>query len=74
MMYPGVMPDWMGWMMLGSYLFWAALVALGVILVIRVWRPAQDRDAARAILAERFARGEIGEEELRTRLAALRSA
>lgn len=33
MMYPGVMPDYMGWMMFGSYLFWFAIIAVAVFFV-----------------------------------------
>src|SRR5216684_1072612 len=57
-----------------------ALVVLGCIAVIRylaagsghLGRPARPDDAER-ILAERFARGEIDEEEFRSRLGTLRS-
>lgn len=33
------MPDFMGWMMLGSYVFWAVLLALGVFAVVRLAGP-----------------------------------
>jgi putative membrane protein len=50
-------------------LFWAALIGLAVWLVLR--RRRDDRspfDPARAILAERFAKGELDAEEYRARL------
>jgi len=66
----GYMPDYMAWMMFGSYLFWAALLAVGVFVLARVVRP--DRGgSARAILDERLARGEIDAEEYRSRLGVL---
>jgi uncharacterized membrane protein len=72
-MYPGVtaMPELMAWAMLGSYLFWGALAVIGAIVAYRIWRSAALRAPARSILEERFARGEIGEEEFRARLAVL---
>ena len=72
MMYPGAMPDYMGWMMLGQYLFWAAVVALAAFAVVRLTRASESRDDARSILAQRLARGEISEEEFRSRLALVR--
>ncbi|HEY0699890.1 MAG TPA: SHOCT domain-containing protein [Micromonospora sp.] len=70
-----------GWgvtlMVLNMVLFWALVVA-GVVLLVRYLgrtRPEGGRlvgaDAER-ILAERFARGEIDEEEYHSRLAAVR--
>jgi putative membrane protein len=73
MMYPGYMPDYMGWWMLGSYLFWALVIGLAVFLVVRLVRPATPQSNARAILDERLARGEIDAEEYRTRLAILKA-
>jgi putative membrane protein len=73
MMYPGYMPDYMGWWMLGSYLFWALVVALAVYVVVRLARPAGSQSNAKTILDERLARGEIDAEEYRTRLAALKA-
>lgn len=74
MMYPGVMPDYMGWMMFGSYLFWFAIIAVAVFFVVRMTRPADRQSNARSILEERFARGEINEEEFRARLALVRGS
>ena len=71
-MYPGVMSDYMGWMMVGSYVFWIAILGLAVFFVARVTRPAERSSNARAILEERLARGEINDEEFRTRLAVIR--
>ncbi len=74
MMYPGAMPDYMGWMMFGSYLFWIAIIALAVFALVRLTRTADTRSSARSILEERFARGEINEEEFRARLGLLRAS
>jgi putative membrane protein len=62
-----------GWVFMG--LFWLALVALIVWLVVRLV-PSRDRPAARPdspeeILDRRFARGEIDEETYRSQRAAL---
>jgi putative membrane protein len=75
MMGPGfaTIPDFMGWMMLGSYVFWAVLLALGVFAVVRLGRPADRRGNAKAILDERLARGDIDQEEYRSRLDLLKA-
>jgi putative membrane protein len=67
------MPDFMGWMMLGSYVFWAVLLALAVFVVVRLGRPADQRGDAKAILDERLARGEIDPVEYRSRLDLLKA-
>jgi putative membrane protein len=56
------------------WVFWIALVTLGVWLVMRRMRPSEagGLDSARRILAERYARGEISSEEYRERLEQLR--
>ncbi|MEV7242242.1 SHOCT domain-containing protein [Streptomyces sp. NPDC093248] len=72
-----------GWfaMSVGMLLFWALIVALGVLLYRALARPREGGapagtrpagPAAEHLLAERFARGEIDEEEYRRRLAVLR--
>ena len=74
----GHMTGW-GW---GMMLLLVVLAVAGVVslfLVITYWArgPAPGRDSSRAdpeeILADRFARGEIDEEEFHARRAALRS-
>lgn len=62
---------WGGWVMmsLSMLVFWG-LVAWGVITVLR--GNAHSREPERT-LADRFARGEIDEEEYRRRSAALRA-
>jgi putative membrane protein len=66
-----------GWvaMTLGMVAFWGLLIVLVVELVRGRNRPAGGTDAARPtperLLAERFARGEIDEDEYRRRLATL---
>jgi putative membrane protein len=56
------------------WVFWIALVTLGVWLVMRRMRPsdASGLDSARRILAERYARGEISGDEYRERMDQLR--
>ena len=49
------------------------LVLLGLVIWLLVRRPGTHRSSAAEILAERYARGEIGSEEYRERLAELRS-
>lgn len=72
MMFPGY-PDAFGWMMVGSGLFWGALIALGVFAVVRFsQRPIDRRSDPKAILDERLARGEITPDEYRERLELLK--
>jgi putative membrane protein len=55
----------MGWMAVNS-LFWLLLVVLAVFLIVRIMRPAGDKqvtESARAILEERYAKGEIPRDE-----------
>ncbi|MEU6272932.1 SHOCT domain-containing protein [Streptomyces populi] len=77
-------PSGWGWftMSVGMILFWAVLIVFAVPLFRAVSRPADSRagtgragpgPAPEQLLAERFARGEIDEEEYRSRLAVLRS-
>jgi putative membrane protein len=75
---PGVFYGGFGWlpMVIVSLIFWA-LVVVAVIAVIRAWRHAGPRETGdpespERILARRFARGEIDEEEYHRRLDALR--
>jgi putative membrane protein len=71
---------WGGWfvMTLAMVLFWA-LVVFGIVAIFRGAReersdtPAHERDPLR-ILDERFARGEIDEDEYHARQDILRSA
>ena len=70
-----------GWgfalMMVGNVLFWAVVI-LGAVALIRYLaagnRTAGMRPAPEELLAERFARGEIDEQEYRTRLDTLTHA
>ncbi|MQA87567.1 MAG: SHOCT domain-containing protein [Streptosporangiales bacterium] len=69
-----------GWMWLWGplmMLFWVAVIAVAVWLIIRAIAAAQrpreepggdGRDPAKGILAERYARGEMTTEEYRERL------
>jgi putative membrane protein len=74
-----------GWqwfvMSVGMILFWAALIAFGVLVFRALTRSSASpataepplRAAPEEVLAERFARGEIDEEEYRRRLTVLRT-
>ncbi|MER6030061.1 SHOCT domain-containing protein [Streptomyces sp. NPDC001851] len=72
-----------GWlaMSVGMLLFWILIIALGVLLYRSLARPGEGSDRAGSgqpgtspeqLLAERFARGEIDEDEYRRRLTVLR--
>jgi putative membrane protein len=77
------MSGW-GWalMTIGMIVFWGVLITAGVALYRHLARTGQQPPAApttsapnpEAILAERFARGEIDEDEYHTRLSTLRGA
>jgi putative membrane protein len=76
--YPGQMGAW-GWFgMTVSTLLFVALLIAGGLLVVRAARrsggPAGPPSSPEQILAERFARGEIDEEEYRRRLETLQHA
>ncbi|WP_037570274.1 SHOCT domain-containing protein [Phaeacidiphilus oryzae] len=78
---------WAG-MTLGMLLFWAVVIGAGVVLFRALStssangghrgrttdpRPPEVRPTAEQLLAERFVRGEIDEDEYRRRLATLRN-
>lgn len=69
-----------GWLVMtvGMAVFWGLLITLAVLLVRGMSRPRGESDEFRPsperLLAERFARGEIDEQEYRGRLAALTRA
>ncbi|MFF1298417.1 MULTISPECIES: SHOCT domain-containing protein [unclassified Streptomyces] len=71
-----------GWfaMSAGMILFWALIIAAAVLLFRAVNRAPEQHPHISAgpspeqLLAERFARGDIDEEEYRRRLAVLRSS
>ncbi|MFF4585395.1 SHOCT domain-containing protein [Streptomyces sp. NPDC001388] len=84
MLWYGHDPGGWGWftMSVGMVLFWAALIACGVLLFRALSRPAgpgattgaaPPRTTPEQLLAERFARGEIDEDEYRRRLTVLRA-
>lgn len=68
--------SWWAWLLMsaGMIVFW------GLVAYVVVWAVRSSRDSvagtpdARTILAERFARGEIDEDEYRARLETLRGA
>ncbi|MGH2556894.1 MAG: SHOCT domain-containing protein [Actinomycetota bacterium] len=57
---------WIWWMWIGGLVFWGSLIAFGV-WAIRRFTDRPRRSNARRVLEERFARGEIDEEEFRRR-------
>ena len=72
-------PTGWGWaaMSMGMVVFGGLLIALAVVLVRGLNRPSdglESRPSPERLLAERFARGEIDEEEYRRRLAMLTGA
>ena len=68
----GHMTGWgWGWMLFGS-LFWAALIGMVLWAVLRGQQTGQHKPDPEAILAERFALGEISSEEFSERRRALR--
>jgi putative membrane protein len=76
-------PGGIGWgwgaMTISMVLFWGLLILGGVLLVRAVNRPSDGASSPgwptpEQVLAERFARGDIDEEEYRRRLATLGSA
>jgi len=78
MMYDGGHMGALGWVgaTVGSVVFWAVIVGL-IVLVVRNARgptaaPPAHRPDPERMLAERFARGEIDEQEYRQRLQVLR--
>ncbi|MCX4767981.1 SHOCT domain-containing protein [Streptomyces sp. NBC_01275] len=84
MLWYGHDPSGWGWfvMSVGMIFFWALLIVIGVLLFRALSRsadsgastsPAQRGPAAEQLLAERFARGEIDDDEYRRRLTVLRT-
>lgn len=69
------MAPWLAILWLLLQLGFLALVILGVIWLIRTLRDQPDKgeDSALTILRERYARGEIDEEEFKTRKHELKS-
>ena len=61
-----------GWWLVFPILFWTILLATGGYLLYRRSPGRVARAGAEHILAERYARGEITEDELRERRAGLR--
>jgi putative membrane protein len=69
MMGPGYVmdPSYMGWMMIGSVVFWILLVAVAIFAIVRL-SPSRGRASdAIATLEQRFARGEIDADEYTSR-------
>ncbi len=64
--YPYMDQSWMGWMIAGSVLFWVALAAIAIFVIVRVV-PTRERSDALSVLDQRLARGEIDAEDYRAR-------
>ena len=62
-----------GWWIIFPILFWTLLLAAAGYLIYRRSPAQQARSAAERTLAERYARGEISEEELRQRRTVVRT-
>jgi putative membrane protein len=62
-----------GWWLIFPILFWTLVLSVGGYLIYRRTPRQQARSAAERTLAERYARGEISEEELRQRRNAIRT-
>ncbi|MCX5336671.1 SHOCT domain-containing protein [Streptomyces sp. NBC_00140] len=66
-----------GWfaMSIGTILLWAALITVAVLLFRTLSRTPEPTHpvSAERLLAERFARGEIDEEEYRRRMSVMRA-
>jgi putative membrane protein len=62
-----------GWWLIFPILFWALVLSVGGYVIYRRSPRQQARTAAERTLAERYARGEISEEELRQRRDAVRA-
>lgn len=60
-----------GWWIVFPIAFWVLVLSVGGYLIYRGSSRQSAKRAAERTLAERYARGEIGEEELRQRRAAL---
>lgn len=65
-------PWWTIVWILWAVIFWTLVTGLVIFLIRQRTRDRNPGAAAQAILAERFARGEISEQEYRERLAVLR--
>jgi len=62
-----------GWWLIFPILFWALVLSVVGYLIYRRSPKQQARSAGERALAERYARGEISEEELRQRRSVLRA-
>lgn len=62
-----------GWWLIFPILFWALVLSVAGYVIYRRSPKQQARSAAERTLAERYARGEISEDELRQRRNVLRA-
>jgi len=63
-----------GWWLIFPIVFWALVLSVAGYLIYRRSPKQQVRSAAERTLAERYARGEISEDELRQRRNVLRAS
>jgi putative membrane protein len=67
-------PGWWLLFPIAFGLFWIAVAAGGFVLLRRRTTPQDPRTKAESLLAERFARGDIDEDEYYSRLATLQQS
>ena len=67
-----MMIDGFSYWWLVVFLFWVFVIAGGIWVALTLAGRERPRSSAEDVLAERFARGEIDEDEYRKRRAALR--
>ena len=60
-------PSYMGWMMIGSAVFWLVLAAVAIFAIVRLSPNRERGNDAITTLEQRFARGEIEADEYTSR-------
>lgn len=60
-------PSYMGWMMIGSAVFWIVLAAVAIFAIVRLGPNRERGNDAITTLEQRFARGEIDQDEYTSR-------
>lgn len=60
-------PSYLGWMMIGSAVFWLVLAAVAVFAIVRLSPNRERVNDAITTLEQRFARGEIDSDEYMSR-------
>ena len=60
-------PSYMGWMMIGSAVFWLVLATVAIFAIVRLSPNRERGNDAITTLEQRFARGEIEADEYTSR-------